>query len=118
MAQSANTDWKIAPDSIPIVGTAVSAITYALRLYARHMVPQKLRTEDTVMGIGLIFGVLQCALSTVSKPDLQRATISRSFGTFSGLPWRWKWNTISELPAEERASHWYVLQIRSHISGI
>lgn len=64
MAQSVNTDWKRVLIVVPIVGTAVATIIYALRLYARHMVTQKLRIEDIFMGIGLIFtwGVASCTV--------------------------------------------------------
>ncbi len=64
MAQPAGTHWRKVLIVVPIVGTAVATIIYALRLYARHMVTQKLRVEDVLMGIGLIFtwGVAVCTV--------------------------------------------------------
>lgn len=62
MQQDADTHWRIVLIVVPIVGTAIATIVYILRLYARHIVTQKLRIEDFFMGMGLFFtwGVAIC----------------------------------------------------------
>ncbi|KAJ5110413.1 hypothetical protein N7532_000948 [Penicillium argentinense] len=54
--------WREVLIIVPLVGTAVATIVYVLRVYARHIVTQKLRIEDLLMGIGLFFtwGVAGC----------------------------------------------------------
>ncbi|OQE18638.1 hypothetical protein PENSTE_c017G06150 [Penicillium steckii] len=64
MARDPNSQWKQILIIVPIVGTASATILYVLRLYARHMITQKLRIEDIIMGLGLIFtwGVAACVV--------------------------------------------------------
>lgn len=62
MAQHTDTHWRRVLIIVPIVGTGVATVIYGLRLYARHMVTQKLRIEDLIMGLGVIctWGVAAC----------------------------------------------------------